>query len=119
MWSQIQHFNTIECVFVQPGGITCEVNHSTKNTDKIVHDDCSRNQKKKDAITVAMCGHVSLHPCMQATMDCMPDWMNQPSGARAKNTAGHVGNKHSNYPYHKHAEYCKLITLVGSSLQGA
>ena len=66
-----------------------------------------------------MCGHVSLHPCMQVTMDCMPDWMNQPSGARAKNTTGHVGNKHSNYPYHKHAEYCKLITLVGSSLQGA
>lgn len=46
-------------------------------------------------------------------MDCMLDWMNQPSGARAKNTAGHVGNKHSNYPHHKHAEYCKLITLAG------
>lgn len=48
-------------------------------------------------------------------MDCMLDWMNQPSGARAKNTVGHVGNKHSNYPYHKHTEYYKLITLVGST----
>lgn len=41
----------------------------------------------------------------------MLDRMNQPSGARAKNIAGHVGNKHCNYPHPKHAENCKLITL--------
>lgn len=49
----------------------------------------------KEATLQELRGHVGLYPC--AVTNCMPDGMNQPSGARAKNTAGHVGNKYSNY----------------------